>query len=234
MTRTEFAERLSALLDLDSPPIGLAFVNARPADVAVAESVVPSSCAFWRQAEREVFYAPAEGHFNCPVGAMVMGFELPAEVTDKLGGLVKAMGDARYLDPAEAGKIPHMTRRSTGMVYGPYGRLPVEPDLVMMWLEPCQAMIFNEAAGGASRMAEPLGLSGRPGCSAIPLALEGNRPQMSLGCVGMRVFTEISGDRLLGAVPARRLGGFVASLETVTQANAILRSHYEEHKASIG
>ena len=68
------------LLELDIEPVALAFVEDPPAGVETTDEVVPSSCTFWRHAESRVFYAPAEKHFNCPVGAHVMGFELPEGV----------------------------------------------------------------------------------------------------------------------------------------------------------
>lgn len=86
MTFASVAGRLTAALALDNPPIGLAFASEPPAGVVVSDRIVPSSCAFWRQAGQGVFYAPAESHFNCPVGAMVMGFELPGEIQQQLGG----------------------------------------------------------------------------------------------------------------------------------------------------
>src|SRR5215472_11253410 len=100
------AERLATLLPLQHPPIALAFVSEPPEGVTQASAPVPSACTFWRHAEQGTFYAGAEQHFNCPVGAMVMGFDLPPAITAELGGLVQSMCDARYLSPDEAAKIP--------------------------------------------------------------------------------------------------------------------------------
>src|SRR5262249_9727841 len=145
MDRSESAEQLSELLALDHPPVGLSFVTEAPDGIAVAEQAVPSSCAFWRQAEQGVFYATAAQHFNCPVGAMVMGFSLTEEVMTQLGGLVQSMCDAQYLEMEEAQKIPSVPSNAVGIVYGPLAEVPVEPDLALLWLTPAQAMIFNEA-----------------------------------------------------------------------------------------
>ena len=35
---------------------------------------------------------------------------------------------------------------AAGIVYGPLGELPIEPDLILLWLTPRQAMFYSEAA----------------------------------------------------------------------------------------
>ena len=94
MTNQELATTIIAALDLDPAPIAIAFANQPPAGVSIIQSEVPSSCSFWRRAEQGVFYAPAEAHFKCPVGAMVMGFELPQPVAEELGQLVGSSATA--------------------------------------------------------------------------------------------------------------------------------------------
>jgi uncharacterized protein (DUF169 family) len=233
MDRSESAASLSDLLALDHPPVGLSFVTQAPDGMAVAEHAVPSSCTFWREAERGVFYAPAAQHFNCPVGAMVMGFTLPEDVTTQLGGFVQSMCDAQYLEMAEAEKIPSVGSNAAGIVYGPLGDVPGEPDLVLLWLTPGQAMIFNEAAGTASWTEAPMEVSGRPGCTALALAAKNDQPRLSLGCAGMRVFTEIPDDRVLAVLPGSGVTGFVAALQGVVESNSRMRTFYAGHKAAI-
>ena len=84
MSNQEVGATIIAALDLDPPPVALAFVDEPPEGIDTIRADLPSSCSFWRRAEQEVFYAPAEAHFNCPVGAMVMGFELPQPVANEL------------------------------------------------------------------------------------------------------------------------------------------------------
>jgi uncharacterized protein (DUF169 family) len=133
MKHAATAQQLSALLSLQHPPIALAFVDQPPDGIAPAGKPVPSACTFWRQAEQGTFYATAAEHFNCPVGSMVMGFELPPAVGEQLGGLVQSMCDARYLSMDEAAKIPTVGRQSAGIVYGPLHEFPLDPDLVLLW-----------------------------------------------------------------------------------------------------
>ena len=70
MNYDNIATGISSLLQLASPPVAMSFVEAAPTGMAVFDQEVPSACTFWRKAETELFYAPAEKHFNCPIGAM--------------------------------------------------------------------------------------------------------------------------------------------------------------------
>lgn len=97
MNYRALAESIVAKLELSSPPVALTFVVDPPAGMPETAAEVPSACSFWIRAEKEVFYAPAERHFNCPVGAMVMGFDLPAATQKELKGLVESMCQCGYL-----------------------------------------------------------------------------------------------------------------------------------------
>lgn len=227
------ATSMTELLGLEQPPVALAFAASPPEGAAPVPKKVPSACTFWRLAEQSVFYAPADSHFNCPVGSMVMGFGLPAEVGEQLQGLVKSMCDQNYLSPDEAAKIPTVGRESTGILYGPLAEFPSEPHLALLWLTPAQAMIFNEAMGRADWTGSLMEVSGRPGCTALPLADQQQAPRLSLGCIGMRTFTQIGPDRILASLPGGKLAEFVTALERSTAANAAMESFYQGHAAQF-
>lgn len=184
------AAEVTALLELDRPPVALAFLAQPPEAVPVVTQASPSSCAFWIRAESSVFYATAVQHQHCQIGAMVMGFDLPPAVMQEIGGLVETMAGCNYLSPEEGDKIPSVTPASAGILYGPLADLPTQPDAVLLWLTPAQAMICQEAIGSASWAEAPERISGRPACAAIPLAMQGQRPRLSFGCKGMRTFTD--------------------------------------------
>jgi uncharacterized protein (DUF169 family) len=227
------AEEIRTLLKLDVPPVAVAFVDTPPAGIPQTAQVSPSTCGFWRQGEQGVFYADAAQHFNCQVGAMVMGFELPPPVMEQLGGLVEAMCGCSYLVPEEGDKIPSVTSKPIGVVYGPLGEIPVPPSAVVLWLSPRQAMLFNEASGSASWAAAPARVGSRPACAALPLAMNGAQPTLSLGCAGMRTFTEVADDRMLAVVPGGSLTDFVAALRTTAAANVAMQQFYDQRKAEV-
>ena len=84
MGNAELASALRDRLQLSYPPVAVAFANQQPSGVPRTEKLAPSACGFWRQAEKEVFYATMEDHFNCPEGAYVMGFPLPEKQMQEL------------------------------------------------------------------------------------------------------------------------------------------------------
>jgi uncharacterized protein (DUF169 family) len=227
------ADEISSLLEVSTPPVAIAFVSAPPEGVAQTTNVSPSTCGFWRQAERGVFYATAAQHFNCQVGAMVMGFDLPEQVMREIGGLVETMCGCAYLSPEEGDKIPSVGSHAAGVVYGPLAEFPVAPAAVVLWLSPKQAMLYNEAAGGASWAATPSRVSGRPACATVPLAIQGQQPTLSFGCIGMRTFTEVADDRMLAVVPGEKLASFLDALRSTADANRAMLSFYESRKAEV-
>lgn len=232
--QSSLADAFTELLDLDIRPVGLAFVEEPPEGVEETEAIVPSSCAFWRHAERRVFHAAADNHFNCAVGAHVMGFELPEEVQAALGQAVQTMCAVDYISPDEVARIPAVRKPKRGIAYGPLGELPVEPDVVLMWLSPQQAMLFKEAAGDARWSDDAgVGVFGRPGCAAIPSALDAGRPTVSVGCTGMRTFTEIGPDKLLAVVPWAVAEDFRSALAAIVESNRAMRDYYEEQKSLV-
>jgi uncharacterized protein (DUF169 family) len=228
------ADKISTELDLDLPPVALAFVNEPPVGVETTDTVVPSSCAFWRKAEEGVFYAPAALHFNCPVGALVMGFDLPEPVQANLGTAVEMMCNVAYLGADEPANIPTVKKEKTGIVYGPLRDFPIEPDAVLIWVTSRQAMVVGEAAGTTRWLEDGrASILGRPACAAIPSALSSDDAVLSLGCAGMRTFTEILPDRLLCVVPAAKLERFPESLAATTAANREMQSYYDQQKAQF-
>lgn len=234
MTNATTAEALIAKLAPAQPPVALAFVAAPPPGVPTAAQVVPSACAFWRKAESAVFFAPAASHFNCPIGSMVMGFDLPQSVSDELMQLVGTMTACGYVGGDEPAKIPVNKKKAAGILYGPLAQFPIEPDAVLLWLTPAQAMIWSEAAGGASWAGKaPTTVFGRPGCAAIPSAVGGSAPSLSFGCAGMRTFTEIGDDRMLAVVPGAQAAAFAESLATTRGVNDAMESFYRDRKTVV-
>ena len=230
------AAALSSGLCLDAPPVALAFRDTAPAGVATAEAPEPSSCSFWRRGEAGPIFADAQAHMHCAVGAMVMGFELSEGVQQELMAAAEMMNGCGYLTADEVPDIPTIKSARGGILYGPLADFPGDPDLVLVWLTPLDAMLFAEAAGTCSwaqASTSTRGLLGRPACAALPIALNTGAATLSLGCAGMRTFTEISGDRLLGAVPGAQLEAFVDALARTLHANAQMQQYYDGRKADV-
>jgi uncharacterized protein (DUF169 family) len=222
----ELAHKLMAALELGEPPVALRFAYQVPNDIPSIDRDLPSSCSYWRAAENHTFFASSDQHLHCAVGAMVMGFALPDNVAAQLGEVIKTMADCGYLSPAEAGAIPVAPKGHVGIVYGPLAEAPQAPDLVLLWASAKQAMLCGEAAGSAAWTSEPTTVTGRPGCAALPRAMSMETPAMSVGCIGMRTFTEISDDRIMVAIPCAGLATFVSELERLKVANNTMQTIY--------
>jgi uncharacterized protein (DUF169 family) len=234
MDNAKIDQEISSAFGLDISPIAMAFVDNQPQGVETMEEEVPSFCTFWRMAEKKSFYAPANKHYNCPIGAMVLGFEMPKEVQDQLGGLVKKMCECSYLSEDEPANIPTITEKKAGVVYGPLKDFPVAPQLILMWLKPSQAMIYNEVLGCCkwSGSMDSMAL-GRPACAVIPTTLNKSPFGMSLGCTGMRTFTEVSDDHILATLNCAEIDSFLTSLQTTLSANKEMKEFYTDHKNKI-
>jgi uncharacterized protein (DUF169 family) len=235
---TDMLEQISNLLrtrlDLPDEPVAMAFADSAPPGVKVLDHEVPSACTLWRLGASETFYAPASSHYNCSIGAMTMGFELPESVSSDLAETVTLMSGAGYLDAGEPPNIPVISEPHQGIVYGPLATFPVDADLVLLWLSPKQAMLLAEATGSVKWTSDaPTQVYGRPACTALPVALKGGHPTVSFGCAGMRTFTSVSDDRLLGVIPGADLERFTQALVETVSANQTMGAVYEDRKASI-
>lgn len=234
MDRKAVAAGLRSALELDMAPVAVAFVDSAPEGMPVSDAQVPSACSFWRLAEAGTFFAPAAAHFNCPVGAMTMGFDLPDSVQQELMGAVTRMMSCGYISEDEPANIPTIQTKPAGIAYGPLEDFPLDPDVVLLWLTPRQAMLFGEASGNSRWPAEtPLPVLGRPACAALPVAMSGGHSALSLGCMGMRTFTEISEDRMLAVLPASAANTLVTKAASTADANEAMRGFYEGRKAAF-
>jgi uncharacterized protein (DUF169 family) len=234
MTNDAAARILADKLGLDLPPVALAFADSAPDGVAAFDGVAPSACRFWREAEKRVFFASADSHFNCPIGAMVMGFDLPEAISEELTGLIGTMTECGYIGGDEPGRIPSTGAGVGGIVYGPLADFPTTPDAVLFWLAPAQAMIWSETVGGAAWDSEaPLTVFGRPGCAAIPAALGAGRSALSLGCIGMRTYTGIADDRMLAVLPGSLLAQTVDAIATMRAINDTMETFHKDREAAL-
>ncbi len=227
------ATQLQSGLALDFPPVALTRVSEAPDGIAEATAAVPSACTFWRRAELGVFFAGAQAHMACPIGAMVMGFELDEAKSAELMGLVGDMCAIAYIDEAEVAQIPHFDPPSEGAVYGPLSDFPLTPDAVLVWTTPRQAMLLEEALGGIHWHGVGGSILGRPACAALPRAVDNGRATLSVGCAGMRTFTEIPDAYTLTAIPGEQLGELGQALETTLAANTHMLAAYREMKAAV-
>jgi uncharacterized protein (DUF169 family) len=94
-------------------------------------------------------------------------------------------------------------------------------------------MLLNEATDASRWTPDQSGTAsfGRPSCGAIAVAVNRGTPTFSVGCKGMRTFTEIDDDLQLAVVPKPALPNLGARLDATARANAQMAEFYESQKA---
>jgi uncharacterized protein (DUF169 family) len=214
-------------------PVGLAFVKDAPAGVKRPTEAVPSACSFWIAGQREVIFAPAEAHANCPIGVMTMGFQIPKSREQEAQMIVQTMCDLEYISPEEAAALPSVKKDHTGIVYGPLAEMPVDPDVAVFFAKPGQAMMLAESSGCVDWTGKGLPAFGRPTCAAVPMAVQAGSAAMSVGCIGFRVYTGTPDEQMVVAVPRDQIPPLLDRLDTIVKANAALEQFHTQRRASI-
>ena len=87
MDTLKLTELLADRLGIEIPPVGMAFVKERPADVPPLYRDPPSFCSLWRMAELRVLYASAEQHNGCGIGGGRVRFHVRRGTGGGVGGV---------------------------------------------------------------------------------------------------------------------------------------------------
>ena len=215
----ESQSQIGELLDLQKNPVAIAFRDQAPAGIAKVDTAAVSGCSYWAHAAQgRTFYTDAADHYGCPVGAHTHGIELPEQQAEELQGLVGTMVELQYIDMEEVGQLPQLSGGFGFAVYAPLAAADFEPDVVVLSGNPRQMMVLAEAAHAAG-ISNASSMVGRPTCAALPAAFQSQRVVTNLGCIGNRVYTELSDDELYFVVPGAQLGTLVERLRVLSSAN---------------
>jgi uncharacterized protein (DUF169 family) len=225
-------KRLADSLRLERRPVAVSFRDAAPSGVARFTGAVPSGCSFWPLAMRgRVFYTVPADHFNCAVGSHTHNIPLPPERAQELPQTLTFMTGLGYLKMEEVPGIPQLPRTPGVVVYAPLGDTPVDPDVVLFVGRPGRLMLLQEAALRAGVGAR-VPFLGRPTCMALPAALAGGAVA-STGCIGNRVYTDVSDDELNVAVPGKDLARVADEVGTISHANSTLADYHRERRRTL-
>ncbi len=229
----EQATRFAALLNLQHPPVGLAFVAENPENIEHTSKRVPSACTFWRLAEQGVFYATADDHQECPIGMMTMGFTMPVSAQQRAQALVETMANVQYFSPAEVSALPVVTKEHQSIIYGRLDQMSVAADVVLCRLDTQQAMLIAEALGQVNWLQGGQSAFGRPTCGVIPRTMQTGETSMSFGCVGARTYIGLTSGEVVLTIPGQTFAGLVERLQTIVAANDALAPFHEQQKATF-
>lgn len=233
MQLTEIESTLNRNLGLSRRPVAVNFFDSPPAGVAKFAGSEPSGCSFWRLAgEGKRFYTVPSDHFNCPIGSHTHSIALPPERQNELAETLSFMSQIGYVRMEEVGKIPTLPKQPKVIAYAPLGEAPAQPDVVILVGKPGKVMLLLEAAGRAGVVAAHPPTLGRPTCMSIPAAMQVGAVG-STGCIGNRVYTEITDDDLYVAIRGSDIDKVVAELSTVMSANDDLREYHRTRKKAL-
>jgi uncharacterized protein (DUF169 family) len=225
-------QTLVSTLQLERPPVAIAFRDEAPAGVEKLVGAQPSSCSFWRLAAGgRTFYTVPDDHHNCPIGSYTHNIPLPPAREPELMQTLSLMSDIGYLRMEEVPDVPRLASTPGVLIYSPLADAPVPPDAVLISGTPRHMMLLQEAATRAQQPTSPM--LGRPTCMAIPAAIGSGSVVSSLGCVGNRVYTGLSDDAFYTVVSGGVLESIVAQLGTVVAANATLAEYHTGRRAAI-
>lgn len=225
-------KRLTDSLRLERRPVAVAFRETAPSGIPKFTGSMPSGCSFWPLAMGgRVFYTVPADHYNCAVGSHTHNIPLPSERAQELPQTLTLMTGLGYLKMEEVPGIPQLPRTPGAVVYAPLGDTPVDPDVVLFVGRPGRLMLLQEAALRAGVGAR-VPFLGRPTCMALPAALAGSAVASS-GCIGNRVYTEVSDDELYVAVPGKDLARVVEEVATIAHANATLSEYHRERRQTL-
>ena len=215
MDTLNLVELLADRLMIEIPPVGMALVNERPLGVAPLYRDPPSFCSLWRLAELRVFYTAAEQHDGCGIGGVVSGFSTSEGREDELAALLAELCEVEVGTAEEIEQTARFRPSGGGAVYGPLWKMPVEPDLALMWATLPQMGVVQEIVGKIMWRNNPQGaVFTRPACGVLPIAHEHRKTALSLGCIGMRLYTEIPPHLFLVAMPPSELPKLEHGLES--------------------
>ena len=73
----------------------------------------------------------------------------------------------------------------------------------------------------------------RPACGAVARAINTQSDSFSLGCAGMRTFTEVSPNVALFVIPGCNLVEMAEALSGIVDSNKDMLKHYQEKRNAV-
>ena len=216
---------LAAALHLDTQPLGISFTAAPPDGVpAYAEPMpaptddgrtgrVPAGCVFWMKAAETPYTTVEADHANCSVGSYTHGFlslEEAAQHSD-----VAALLDSGWVTMEMVPHIPQVAEKPGAVTYGPLGSVPIDPDVVLLRLNPKQAMVLNDAVPS-------MRIEGKPQCHIVAIAKEQQQVAASVGCMLSRVRTGMPSEQMTCAIPGPQLASVVDAVKRTAEVDAVV------------
>jgi uncharacterized protein (DUF169 family) len=209
------AQELIRLLDLDHPPVAVAFHEQEPDEQLRSRSAPePAGCCFWQQAEQRRLHTTAADHAHCSVGSYTHGLISLADAA--AGEDTAALVGSGWVTEADLGGAPRVAATPAAITYEPLDEAD-GADVVLVRVTASSLMALQGAC-------PELSVVTKPQCQIVPLALEGTIA-VSPGCAVSRVRTGLPASELTCALPAGDLAAIVARLARSREADAAVSAY---------
>lgn len=228
----EIAQSLTSTLKLTQPPVAICLSDSQPSGVEIWTGHSPAGCRFWQEAATRVFATTAADHGLCSIGLYTHNLDMTPEAGKDLGDALRVFADLGYVREQDIPQIPVLASKSRYVIYGPLADIPVEPDVVLLFVRADQTLILSEAAQQLENGLPPA--MGRPACAIIPQAKNTGRSALSLGCCGARAYLDVlSDDVALYAIPGAALSAFAERISALANANGILTKFHQIRRKDV-
>jgi uncharacterized protein (DUF169 family) len=223
----DLSKELAGALRLSLPPIAVCLAESKPEGVSDYKGKrLPAGCVFWQEAAMGAFATQQADHGLCSIGMYTHNMDLSPDAQTDLGVALKVFADIGYLPSDQVDAISVLKERPRYVIYAPLESTPAAPDIVLLFVEPDQALIVTEATQIVDGGIAPA--MGRPACAAIPAAKNIGRAAMSLGCCGARTYLDALGPSVaIFALPGQHLEDYVRQVSIFSRANkTLMRFHH--------
>ncbi|NLK26346.1 MAG: DUF169 domain-containing protein [Euryarchaeota archaeon] len=209
-----YTAELKRCMSLSSNPVGIKLLTKANElvdnpDIRILTSTAPCQMAAIARYDREDTVVGASARaIKCLWGAACFGMiRTPQRLIDgtPLLPFVKDEASAKKLHQSMSMLGDHGAKYA-GAIIGPLNRMPVQPDAVVIYLNPAQALRLIIAFAYKDGEAVTSVMTGQASlCSAVALAVEEGRITIDIPCMGDRTYGLVQEHELLMAFPASKL-----------------------------
>jgi len=229
---SEIARTLNESLGLTRPPVAVCLTETVPAGIDSWSGHSPAGCRFWQEAAERVFATSASDHAHCSIGQYTHNLDMSAASTTDLHDALQVFASLTYVREEDIAAIPVLASKPRYVIYGPLAKIPVDPDVVLLFVRAGQTLILSEASQQLEGGLPPA--MGRPACAIIPQAMNTGRSALSLGCCGARAYLDVlSDDVALYAIAGRTLSAFAERITALAKANEVLTKFHQIRRNDI-
>ena len=215
------SDKLTSLLGLRDAPVAVKLIKTEsdvPKGLTHLNEVL-RHCEMIQKARRgSKFYATVEQH-SCKGGAGMLGvIDIPENI--KSGEFYHKLGRFSSVEHAadtmEA--TPRVDFKTYATAYAPLAESPFDPDVVVLLVNPRQAMLIAQANVYELHSRNTADFSGIQSLcgDAVAAPLMRGTINFTIGCTGSRKYAKVSEDELIVGVPVNLLPKLSEALQKLT------------------